>query len=792
MRGQARWSDALLAAAASWAAMLPIQTLLRSLAWVNPALLITAIVVVTGVLARTVLRNWLAVAAVQLLVGVESIVLMYARDETWYGLPHWGTVLALNEILVEARETIQAYAAPAPTTPGIVLTLSLLALVVVLAVDALAVSRRSPGAAGLALLSAYLVGAANSSSTLRWIHFLLPAALWLLMLARAGTVGLRRWASVLPRTPQTQARPADPVRSFARTAGVLGSVVAIGAIVLAAVVPHFPTRYLADGLGRGTIDRADGTVTLSTTLDLRASLENPSSAPLLRYRTSVGSPSPLRVAVLEDYRPDGQFRQRPQYPARNVSKGEPLQQQEAISSTWVRYLDDLPEEAKRAGTLSATGSRLAKPQIAIPYGATRLTMPEGVEAIEFGEGTVQVLSRAESYDVEYIDIAPTPELLEQSESYVGPDPWAETVEDDSLLVEERARPAIAEALADAVPEGANRFETAVAIQDWLRSPVFTYDTQLAPLPEGSDVDPITHFLQTRVGYCQQFATAMIMMARERGIPARMVIGYLPGRLDRGEWEVRASDAHAWPELYFPPFGWIRFDPTPGSRSGAAPSWANLPESTATTWSASTSASATRSSTRPVNPGQDDPGTQDVTPADRTLRQRIAAISARTWILLALGAGVLSMLVLPVTSMLARRRRIAAADDDSDVIEARWQDLVARIGDLGIKTPPTLTPRQVHSHLTQAAVLDQDTASALRRVVSAVEVARYAAPGTPVADPQPDVDAVFESVDASRSPSVRLRARLLPYAGRAAVRSLVQRVTNLPARLGDELRHRGDE
>ena len=69
-----------------------------------------------------------------------------------------------------------------------------------------------------------------------------------------------------------------------------------------------------------------------------------------------------------------------------------------------------------------------------------------------------------------------------------------------------------------------------------------------------------------------------------------------------------------------------------------------------------------------------------------------------------------------------------------MIEARWQDLIARIADLGIETPQTLTPRQVHSHLTHTAVLDRDTSAALSRVVDAVEVARYAAPGGTVGDP----------------------------------------------------------
>ncbi len=67
------------------------------------------------------------------------------------------------------------------------------------------------------------------------------------------------------------------------------------------------------------------------------------------------------------------------------------------------------------------------------------------------------------------------------------------------------------------------------------------------------------------GYCDYFATAMVVLARLNGIPARLAIGYTMGRLDpqRGEYVVTEMDAHSWPELYFPGQGWIPFEPTSG-------------------------------------------------------------------------------------------------------------------------------------------------------------------------------------------------------------------------------------
>jgi hypothetical protein len=66
---------------------------------------------------------------------------------------------------------------------------------------------------------------------------------------------------------------------------------------------------------------------------------------------------------------------------------------------------------------------------------------------------------------------------------------------------------------------------------------------------------------------------MIMLLRELGIPSRLVMGYLPGQLQGdGAWQVRRSAAHAWVEVYFPTYGWVPFDPTPGNtENGQRPS-----------------------------------------------------------------------------------------------------------------------------------------------------------------------------------------------------------------------------
>jgi hypothetical protein len=112
------------------------------------------------------------------------------------------------------------------------------------------------------------------------------------------------------------------------------------------------------------------------------------------------------------------------------------------------------------------------------------------------------------------------------------------------------------------------YHVAEAIQNYLRrTGGFLYKTDVRGFCTYENY--IDCFLQVKQGFCEWFAGAMVMMLRTQGIPARYVMGYLPGRqLDDGRWEVPRSAAHAWVEVYFPGYGWITFDPTPGNEENS--------------------------------------------------------------------------------------------------------------------------------------------------------------------------------------------------------------------------------
>ena len=107
----------------------------------------------------------------------------------------------------------------------------------------------------------------------------------------------------------------------------------------------------------------------------------------------------------------------------------------------------------------------------------------------------------------------------------------------------------------------NPYDMAVAFEEYLRQ--FPYDDQISAPPPGQD--PIEYFLfELQRGYCDYYATSMVLMLRSQGVPARWVQGYATGEYDpeAGAYLVRDTIAHSWPEVYFTGYGWLRFEPTP--------------------------------------------------------------------------------------------------------------------------------------------------------------------------------------------------------------------------------------
>ena len=116
--------------------------------------------------------------------------------------------------------------------------------------------------------------------------------------------------------------------------------------------------------------------------------------------------------------------------------------------------------------------------------------------------------------------------------------------------------------ADVTANAPTPYDKVLGIQDYLRSPIFTFSQGVeAPPP---DQDAVDHFLfETQTGYSDHYASAMAVMLRSIGVPARLAGGYSPGvALLSGTKRVADRDSHVWVQVYFPEYGWIDFEPTP--------------------------------------------------------------------------------------------------------------------------------------------------------------------------------------------------------------------------------------
>jgi transglutaminase-like putative cysteine protease len=106
------------------------------------------------------------------------------------------------------------------------------------------------------------------------------------------------------------------------------------------------------------------------------------------------------------------------------------------------------------------------------------------------------------------------------------------------------------------------YDRALAIESYLRT--FTYNLDIPP-PK-FDGDLVDSFLfDLKQGYCDYYATSMVVLARAAGLPARLVVGYHTGTYDEvnHRYVVTEADAHAWVEIFFPGYGWVEFEPTAG-------------------------------------------------------------------------------------------------------------------------------------------------------------------------------------------------------------------------------------
>ena len=412
--------------------------------------------------------------------------------------------------------------------------------------------------------------------------------------------------------------------------------------------------------------------------------------------------------------------------------------------------------------------QLDSPWLPVPYPSVSITGLDGDWFWDRDALTVSSPDRSswgEDYTVDSLVLDPTPEQLTTAGTTVPPgfNRYLQLPDGMPEIIGSTARRVASSA--------ASNYEKALALQEFFRHGDFEY-SESAPVAQnydGSGMDVIAKFLEVKQGYCIHFASAMTVMARSIGIPARMAVGFLPGiattnrTQGRNIFRVTTHELHTWPELYFEGVGWVRFEPTVSR--GEVPDYAVQGLAGVPVPPPPAAVDPAPPSSAPQNlqdPGAVAPNDPAASPTDPT-----AGGHHRR---LAVGTGRRAADRLPPADPGDDPGRAARLVPAAVVARAghgdrRLERGAAQRRDLDLSPPGTQTPRETARSLAAAAGVDLD--GPLAQVVRGVELQSYARPGgstlTLVAEKIRVGDAIRSLLQLrTHAPwGTRIRAALLP-------------------------------
>ncbi len=738
---------------AAWVTMVSWQVLTLEYVEVSMNLLGIGIAVVGG----GALMRWRHTPNVVVVIGqivlAAAIVLKTITDSF---LPTLETLEAFRLAIEGSVESAQRFMAPVPTGENSVHPLLLVAgAIVMVSIDVCAGTLRRVPLAGLILLAAYSVPAAVTADSGSLAVFVVAGGLFLAALFIQQSDDLAGWGQA----------PEDSSGDLSiRSGSVAVPAVALGAAALAmgALVPTaLPTldasRIKGSGPGSGAVTVRDPTV------DLRRDLQRGEDVALLNLTTPGPRPSYLRMSVLTTF----------------------------VNGSWTPGDREIPEDQTAMGTLPALdGVSPALPRTSSRYSvqvedeldATWLpTLPQisqirASDQWRYDVATRDFISVREGittsglrYEFTGIELTYDPALLDAASS------GRTTVRSVFTDVPADLDPRITDLATRVTASAPTRFQKMQLLQRWFREDGgFTYDLSAVDSLGEADAD-LMAFLDVsgRSGYCEQFAAAMALMARTLGVPSRVAVGFLePESIGHNRWQFSAWDLHAWPELYFPGSGWVRFEPTPSARAEQPPGYTTVDvREDPTTPSPSVQPSTEADPEPNRNPADATTETADTDEPSGVRRDLVVAVLGVFGLLLALLAPQWRRRSL-------RSRRLRSG------VEGVWSELRALSIDLGHSWPEGLSPRRSGAFLAQQLATRgerrgrvepdrrgpleaPEAVRALERIVERLERSRYARTSEPGAnEPQGtslthDFELVADALSAGVSTRAERRARWWP-------------------------------
>ncbi|PWW62556.1 transglutaminase TgpA family protein [Actinokineospora spheciospongiae] len=771
-----------VAAVTTLCASTALSGVIDGVRWLGYAGVAIIVVAAVGMGLRAMRTPTAVVGLAQLFALLCLLVALFTNEGVVGILPGPDAIGALGDVLGQSVEAVRVGVPPVgATAPVLCLVVIAIGLVAVL-VDTLAVAAGAPAACGLVLLCVYAVPASLSDELLPWWSFVLGAISFAGLLAVDGTHRHHLWRN----------RPAMPAtgRGLGAPVAVVASALALGLVAGLTATGIGTVGGFPGGGGGG----GGGGLALKPFTALRGMLDQGSNVELFRVRGLGNESRYLRAMTLPRFDRNGGW-----------TAADALSDAVPADGDLPNGLgDDGGGAVTRIEIEPVNSQDLWAPVYGIPRRLSDLP-PD----MYYDQNGGMVYSRSPRKLDRYVEDADLGQPAAQDLRSAGTRP-AEGL-DPVYLGAEGIDPEVVDLARQLTADQPTTFDKALALQKYF-DPVngFKYQTQTGT---SSDEDALEEFLfRSKVGFCEQYASAMGVLARAAGIPSRVAIGYTAGFVSGDYRSITTQDAHAWVEVYFPDQGWVSFDPTPLSDgrgyqppyvqgdASTGPSTTVTEEevpggSTENTPTAQAPETGTADDQQAAAPNADGGGfslpwqvwlalalialagglaalgARAAKARSRTAWRPVAAaaaaavlavfflVSAVSWWLGALVV-VLVAAAVPAAVRAWRRRehQQAVAARDTDAAGAAWAELMAESWDRGAETAESDTVRTAARRLVKEHGLDRDGQEALRTVVNSVERSWYGGRAD-----APELPAAFDEVvrGLRRTAPMDWKSRLLP-------------------------------
>jgi transglutaminase-like putative cysteine protease len=778
----------VVAAVTTLCASLALAGVIDGLRWWGYAGVAVTVVTAIGLGLRAIRTPVLLVGLAQMFALLCLLVALFTSSGVLGVFPGPAALNELGDVLANSITVVRTGVPPVPAEPAVLCLVVIAIGLVAVLVDTLAVSAGTPAACGLVLLCVYAVPASLADEMLPWWAFVLGALSFAALLAVDGAHRHQMWRN-RPTVQGTNGGLGGP-------AALVSGAVAIALFAGAAVTVIGTVGQLPGGSNGGGQDGLG----LRPFTSLRGMLDRGDNVEMFRVRGMDDQARYLRAMTLPTYEASGQNAGWGPENEKEMPQGVAAANQNLPLPPGAR----VPNDRVKIDIEPINSTDFWAPVVGVPLRLRGLP-----DDMRYDAPSGMVYSQEKRSLLPYIEEA---DLTEPSREQLRGDGFYNASQDiDPIYLRDEGIPQSVIDLANRLTAGkSSMYDQVQAIKTHF-DPVngFKYDTQTAA---GSGGSALEDFLQNKVGFCEQYASAMGILLRAAGIPSRLAIGYNIGYQNGDYRTITSNNAHAWVEVYFPSAGWLPFDPTPRSdgttynppyadNSGPTgpsddpnnPSASSAAPPVTSTPNSPTDQETSQQAGAGAN-GQQNSGTASwlwwtITgigliaivltglgvAAARTPRRRgrLLPVAVVAWgLLLVFGAALVSwwlaalvvvLLLSAAPGLVRERRRLSRRHEiqanGPAAATSAWSELLAESRDRGIEVDGTETVRVAARRMAREHALDDGGKRALRTVVTEVERSWYGGSETPDPTLAPAFDDLITGM--RRSSPLNWRAKLLP-------------------------------